>query len=305
MLTSSAREHAGRASRRSSSTRSTRWRPPSAAPTWRCRWSGSRRSPSAPPQRIGLSATQRPLEEVARFLGGFAEPGRAAAGHHRRRGHPQAARGRGRRPRRGHGRARPAAHGEEPCAAARPPRRSPRRCARASGPASTRASSSWCSPTAPPSSSATPAAWPSAWRRGSTSWPRRARASTPCEPGDLVKAHHGSLAREQRVVIEDQLKRGRAARPGGHVQPRARHRHGRGRPRHPGRVAGRRQPRAAAHRPRRPPGGRAAARARCSRSTAATCSRPRSSCSACATASSRRRATCATRSTCWPSRSWP
>ncbi|HEY8094364.1 MAG TPA: helicase-related protein, partial [Acidimicrobiales bacterium] len=28
------------------------------------------------------------------------------------------------------------------------------------------------------------------------------------EAGDLVKAHHGSLAREQRVVIEDQLKRG-------------------------------------------------------------------------------------------------
>jgi len=29
-----------------------------------------------PPQRIGLSATQRPLEEVAEFLGGFSEPGR-------------------------------------------------------------------------------------------------------------------------------------------------------------------------------------------------------------------------------------
>ena len=28
-----------------------------------------------PPQRIGLSATQRPLEEVAEFLGGYAEPG--------------------------------------------------------------------------------------------------------------------------------------------------------------------------------------------------------------------------------------
>ena len=28
-----------------------------------------------PAQRIGLSATQRPLEEVARFLGGFARPG--------------------------------------------------------------------------------------------------------------------------------------------------------------------------------------------------------------------------------------
>jgi len=30
----------------------------------------------APPQRIGLSATQRPLDEIARFLGGFAEGGR-------------------------------------------------------------------------------------------------------------------------------------------------------------------------------------------------------------------------------------
>ncbi|HSP29694.1 MAG TPA: DEAD/DEAH box helicase, partial [Ilumatobacteraceae bacterium] len=29
-----------------------------------------------PPQRIGLSATQRPLEEVAEFLGGWSEPGR-------------------------------------------------------------------------------------------------------------------------------------------------------------------------------------------------------------------------------------
>ncbi|MGK0275121.1 MAG: ATP-dependent Lhr-like helicase, partial [Ilumatobacter sp.] len=28
-----------------------------------------------PPQRIGLSATQRPLEEIAEFLGGFSEPG--------------------------------------------------------------------------------------------------------------------------------------------------------------------------------------------------------------------------------------
>jgi ATP-dependent Lhr-like helicase len=29
-----------------------------------------------PPQRIGLSATQRPLEEIARFLGGCEEPDR-------------------------------------------------------------------------------------------------------------------------------------------------------------------------------------------------------------------------------------
>ena len=47
------------------------------------------------------------------------------------------------------------------------------------------------------------------------------------------------------------------------------------------------------------------ARARSSRSTAATCSRPRSSCGACARASSRRCATRATRSTCSRSRSSP
>jgi len=34
------------------------------------------RTADAPLQRIGLSATQRPLDEVARFLGGLAEPGR-------------------------------------------------------------------------------------------------------------------------------------------------------------------------------------------------------------------------------------
>jgi ATP-dependent Lhr-like helicase len=35
-----------------------------------------------PPQRIGLSATQRPLDEVARFLGGAADVGRPSRGHH-------------------------------------------------------------------------------------------------------------------------------------------------------------------------------------------------------------------------------
>ena len=72
---------APRRSTRSSSTRSTRSCRPSAARTSRCRSSGSRRSASAPPQRIGLSATQRPLDEVARFLGGVETP---AAGRQRR-----------------------------------------------------------------------------------------------------------------------------------------------------------------------------------------------------------------------------
>ena len=61
---------AARRSTRSSSTRSTRSCRPSAARTSRCRSSGSRRCCDRPPQRIGLSATQRPLDEVARFLGG-------------------------------------------------------------------------------------------------------------------------------------------------------------------------------------------------------------------------------------------
>ena len=74
---------------------------------------------------------------------------------------------------------------------------------------------------------------------------------------ELVKAHHGSLAREQRVVIEDELKRGALRGHRRHVEPRARHRHGCGRPGHPGRVARRRQPGVAAHRSRRPLGRRA------------------------------------------------
>ena len=58
-----------------------------------------------PPQRIGLSATQRPLDEIARFLGGFGDA-RAAPGHRRRRGFAQVPRPRGDRPGRRHERAR-------------------------------------------------------------------------------------------------------------------------------------------------------------------------------------------------------
>ena len=49
------------------------------APTWPSRWSGSSTSwckaADPPPQRIGLSATQRPLEEIGRFLGGSTDGG--------------------------------------------------------------------------------------------------------------------------------------------------------------------------------------------------------------------------------------
>ena len=125
-----------------------------------------------------------------------------------------------------------------------------------------------------------PPRWPSGWPPASTSWPRP-RASTPARRGELVKAHHGSLAREQRVVIEDQLKRGALRGLVATsslelgidmgavdlvIQVES-----------PGAVS--RGP--AAHRPRRPLGGRAEPRARSSPSTAATWSRPRSSRGAC------------------------
>ncbi len=47
-----------------------RGRRPSAARTSRCRWSGWRTSPATRLQRMGLSATQKPIDEVARFLVG-------------------------------------------------------------------------------------------------------------------------------------------------------------------------------------------------------------------------------------------
>ena len=75
-----------------------------------------------------------------------------------------------------------------------------------------------------------------------------------------MRAHHGSVAREQRLEIEEMLKAGRLRGARRHEQPRARHRHGGDRPRRPGRVAAVGRARAAAHRARRPPGRRAAAR---------------------------------------------
>ncbi len=99
----------------------------------------------------------------------------------------------------------------------------------------------------------------------------------------------------------------RAAVPGRDLEPRARHRHGRRRPRAAGRVAevGHRAACSGSAAPATtsatPP------RAASSPSSAPTCSSARSSPSACARARSRRPSSRATRSTCSPSRSsrWP
>ena len=68
-------QHAPNRRARSSSTRSTPSSARGAAPTSRCRSSACSRCAEQPLLRIGLSATQKPIEEVARFLvGGDAAP---------------------------------------------------------------------------------------------------------------------------------------------------------------------------------------------------------------------------------------
>ena len=128
---------------------------------------------------------------------------------------------------------------------------------------------------------------------------------TPPVHEELVKAHHGSLSRERRLPDRGRAQVRPAQGPRRHVQPRARHRHGRGRPRRAGRVAGR--GRHAACSASAGPATRSARRAAgsSSRSTGPTSSRPPSSSSGCRPGRSRRRTTRATRSTCCASRSWP
>ena len=225
-----------------------------------------------PAQRIGLSATVRPVEEVARFLGGAARRrGRAAAVGQDRRA-------RGRRPGRGPRRARP----DRPARSAAP--RRARNVVRRSGRTSRSASSTWSRPTGRRSCSPTRGGWPSGCARGSTRsheervtgepLPRGRRRSQPAQVmaqsgsavprrrshAELARAHHGSVSKEQRGQIEEALKAGRLPAVVATSQPRARHRHGRGRPRHPGRVAAVGGERPAAGRPGRPPGRRGLAR---------------------------------------------
>ena len=139
---------------------------------------------------------------------------------------------------------------------------------------------------------------------GSTTSPRSTRRRRGEGSGDR-RAHHGSLAREERVEHRGPAQVGAAALPGRHLVAGARHRHGRRRPRGPGGVAQVGHARPAARRPRRPRRGRGVARARSSPSSAPTCSSAPSSRGACARASSRPPWCRATRSTCWRSRSSP
>ena len=177
--------------------------------------------PTGDVQRIGLSATQNPLEEVGRFMVG---PKRTCHGD--RRGRAQAARPEDPRAGRVDGRAGAVRR------RARPVRRRRRRRASRSGRRSTRRSSSWSASTARRSCSSTTAAAPSGSRSGSTSCAQE----TGRPPGDRPRPPR--LAGPRGAARDRGPAQGRrAAVPGGHLQPRARHRHGRRRPRAAGRVA--------------------------------------------------------------------
>ena len=218
-----------------------------------------------PPQRIGLSATQRPLEETARFLGGYVGDDAAARADRRHR-RSQGARDRGRRAGRRHERARQ----RRDAARRTGRRRAPVEHLAQHLPAGARTRAG--APLAR-SSSATPAVPPSGWRPGSTSSTRsstaRPSSSWSGPTTGRSRASSGSIDRRSAQAR-------RAAGDRRHVVARTRHRHGCRRPRDPDRVAGRRQPRAAADRTRRALGRRSPARARSSPSTAATWSRRRS-----------------------------
>ena len=195
---------------------------------------GRRRRPM---QRIGLSATQRPLETIARFLGGTG-PGRevtivdagarkpldlqvvvpvddmAALGEilplEEQPGGPATAR----------------RHADEHLAGDPPadPRADPQ-----------------------PSQHDRLHQQPAALRTARPAAQRaRRRGARPRPP----RQRRPRAARRDRGGAQGRP----AARAGRHVQPRARHRHGRGRPRHPGREPDERRARPAARRPGRPPG---------------------------------------------------
>ena len=181
-----------------------------------------------PVQRIALSATQRPLEEIARFVGGDREVEVVDAGTR---------------------------EGARAARSSCPSRTWPRR----------RRSRS---PTSPATRQANRSIWPALYPRllelvrahrttlvfvnNRRLAERLALRLNELAGEEVARAHHGSLAREARVEIEEAAEGRHAALPRRHELARARHRHGRDRPRGAGRVAAQRLARPAARRPRRP-----------------------------------------------------
>ncbi|HSJ51758.1 MAG TPA: DEAD/DEAH box helicase, partial [Actinomycetota bacterium] len=152
---------------------------------------------AAPPQRIGLSATQRPLEEIARFLGGQTEAGPRPvsivdAGHHKPMEIEVVV---------------PVPDLSE-LAGVPEPAMPPRTTAAEAGDGAGSARSIW--PAVHPrlleliQAHHSTIVFVNARRLAE----RLAAKLNELAGEELVAAHHGSIAREQRLEIEDRLKRG-------------------------------------------------------------------------------------------------
>ena len=125
---------------------------------------------------------------------------------------------------------------------------------------------------------------PSGWPRGSTSSPPTKASSRPAAAGRSGEGAPRLAGPRAAGGHRGRAEARRAARHRRHQQPRAGHRHGCGRPGHPGRVAGRGVAAGCSASAAPATGWASPARARCTPSTAATCSRPRWWCAACSTA---------------------
>ena len=147
----------------------------SAARTWRSRWSGSTGSSREPVQRIGLSATQRPLEEI-----GALRLRRRARSSSSTRVAPKELDLKVVVPARRHARARARSSSRSG------PRSTPRSCELVRAHRST-----------------------IVFVNNRRLAERLALRLNELAEEEIARAHHGSLAREQRVEIEELLKRGR------------------------------------------------------------------------------------------------
>ena len=254
-------------------------------------------------QRIGLSATQRPLERI-----GELPRRRRPQVRDRGRQRAEAARPRDRRARRGHGRAQPARRtsaATEPTPARRRQYRA-EALARADRPGSDRGLARPGHQHALDLAGDLPGAAAARPRaqlddrlrqqppRAPSGSPSASTSCTTSEPECTGAARHrarratrriGTGSRRRDRPRPPRLARPRGARagrgaaqvrpaplPGRHLVAGAGHRHGRRRPRDPGRVAEVRHPRAAADRPRRPHASARSPRAGSSPSSAPTCS---------------------------------
>ena len=191
-------------------------------------------------QRIGLSATQRPLDEIARLLGGVA--GRKAKGRAAPRARRRDRRCVGEEGALDHGRGAASPRPTALAAAARRRRRP-----------TTQRGAIWPQVHARLVERIRAARSTMIFVNSRRLAERLATALNETAGEEIALAHHGSVAKETPSRDRGAAQGRRPARDRRHVVARARHRHGRGRSGHPDRGAAVGRVGHPAHRPREPP----------------------------------------------------